>query len=565
MSNMSSFLNHNKNVLETLLADPMLIYNEEWRLFNLYWIITKAGTKEPFRMNRAQKHFYENYLKGNKKHHRHLILKSRQLGFTTFFDIYILDQILFSPNKDGFIIAHTAQKATEIFDKKIDYALRNMCPEVKDTYFKLNRNSARAIQAVIDYGPQAGATSTIKVGTSPRGDTIHYLHVSEFAKMSKLYPQNAKEVVTGGFPAVPDDGFIFIESTAEGMSGEFYDMFQTGWNKKDLMTPERSKAEYVAHFYNWTWDDEQLLKMTDEDVIPVETMEECDIPWGAYQKEHNLSDKEMTYYYRKWHNLNRDTAMLRQEYPTTPEEAFVNSGEMYFPTQKTVALLQVTTKGDKGELHGPVFAKVDGGSLTIYKQPEKGKTYVLGGDTAEGLAHGDFSIGYVIDKESDDCVALYRAKVPPDEYADEMIKLGKYYNNALMAIENNKDGLWVNSVIEKKGYQNLYYRKAFDDITQNMTKYYGWKTTSSTRPYMLAELKSVINKKQTGFPEELLKEMLTFVRNTRGKAEAMAGQHDDVIMAAAIAYSVARDTIPDGNNQTKNASSLMHLIFGEVA
>lgn len=556
-----SFLKHNEDLLQILLADTLLIHDEEWRLNNLYWIITKKGTKEPFRMNRAQRHFYEKYLKGDKPFHRHLILKSRQLGFTTFFDIYILDKILFLPNRDGFIVAHTVQKAAEIFDKKIDYALRNMSPEVKSTYFKLNRNSARAIQAVIDYGPEKGSTSTIKVGTSPRGETIHYLHVSEFAKMSKLYPQNAKEVIIGGFPAVPQTGFIFIESTAEGMAGEFYNMFQEGWKNLPTMTPTKSMSEYIAHFYNWTWDDEAMSQI--HEIIPIVEMEECEIPWAQYQVEHDLSDLEMTYYYMKWKNLNKDIQMLRQEYPTTPEEAFVNSGEMYFPTQKVVALLQNTEKGERGEIFNGSFQKADGGNLTIYKQPESGRQYVVGGDTAEGLAHGDYSIGYVVDALTEECVALYRAKIAPDEYSDEMIKLGKYFNNALLAIENNKDGMWVNNVIEKNGYMNLYYRKSFDDATQNMTKYYGWKTTSSTRPFMLAQMKSVFQKRQGGFPKELLQEMLVFVRNEKGRPEAMLGEHDDVIMAASIAYSV----LNDNNRQQESAKagdfSMMKFMFGE--
>src|SRR6185295_4737965 len=109
-------LEHNDKVTEALVQDPELIKNKRWRMDNLYWIITKDGKKVPFQMNRAQLHFFENYLSiPGKIYHRHVVLKARQLGFTTFIDLFILDEILFNTNKEGLIIAHKVQDATEIF------------------------------------------------------------------------------------------------------------------------------------------------------------------------------------------------------------------------------------------------------------------------------------------------------------------------------------------------------------------------------------------------------------------------------------------------------------------
>jgi hypothetical protein len=105
----------------------------------------------------------------------------------------------------------------------------------------------------------------------------------------------------------------------------------------------------------------------------------------------------------------------------------------------------------------------------------------------------------------------------------------------------NKDGLWVNDALEKMGYINLYYRKVFDDITQKVTKYFGWKTTGATRPFALASLKAAFLRKTSGFPAALLGEMFTFVRNEKGKPETMANKHDDIIMAASIGYAVLQE------------------------
>ena len=96
----------NEKLVALLTEDPSLIRNAEWRLKNLYFIVTKDGDKQVFTMNRAQKHFYDNFLNIPRPFHRHVILKSRQLGFTSFIVLFILDSILFNPNREGIVIAH---------------------------------------------------------------------------------------------------------------------------------------------------------------------------------------------------------------------------------------------------------------------------------------------------------------------------------------------------------------------------------------------------------------------------------------------------------------------------
>ena len=184
MSETKTQKEHNKQVLDQLIENPDLIEDKRWRMDNLYWIITKAGKKSVFKMNRAQQHFFENYLvKPGSIYHRHIILKSRQLGFTTFINLYILDEILFNPNREGLVVAHKVTDAAEIFDRKVDFALRNMDDYIKDAYFKMTRNSAKKIQITIEDGTEKGAMSSLAVSTSGRSGTFFYVHISEFAKM----------------------------------------------------------------------------------------------------------------------------------------------------------------------------------------------------------------------------------------------------------------------------------------------------------------------------------------------------------------------------------------------
>lgn len=541
---------------------------------NLYYIITKDGKKELFTMNRAQVHFFENYLsKPGQIYHRHVILKSRQLGFTTFIDIFILDEILFNTNRDGIIIAHKLDDANLIFEKKVNYAIRNMAPEVKGAFFKISHNSGKKIQISVDYGPQKGSTSSITVSTSGRSGTYHYVHISEYAKLCIAFPKRADEVETGTFPAVPFDGFIFIESTAEGMAGRFYEMFNERWANREKITPQLSQVQFMPHFYNWQYDDMEMKKI--QSIIPVADMDECEINWAEYQIENNLTDLEITYYYMKWQQLGGRGGTdaikkLKQEYPTTPEEAFLSTGQAYFPIARVASTLAKSERGVKGELvtreDGKVeFIPTSSGNFEMFKPPEVGTKYIIGGDTSEGLAHGDAQVLYVINHKTESCDGLYRSQVPPDELANEAYKLGKFYNWALLGIEVNKDGLWVNDALEKMGYINLYARKVFDDITQKVTKFFGWKTSSATRPFALAALKAVFLRKETGFPAALLGEMFTFVRNAKGKPEAMDKKHDDVIMAASIGYAILQEQGKYVEDKTGSEGySHMKVMFGEA-
>lgn len=552
MANVQFQKEHNEKIVQDILANPDIIDDKIWRMDNLYWLITKDGTKELFHMNRAQRHFFDNYLNPKNPLHffyRHIILKSRQLGFTTLIDIWILDEILFKSNREGLIIAHKVQDATEIFDRKIDFAIRNMAEEIKQGKFKLVRNSAKKIQVVIDYGPEEGSTSSLQVSSSGRSGTYFYVHISEFAKLCLSYPKTAAEVETGTFPAVPFDGNIFIESTGEGMAGRFFELFSEAWPTRDKMTPMKSRVMFMPHFYNWQYDDTEMAKITEK--IPTSEMEICEIDWEEYKTEHNLSDLEITYYYMKWLQMggkNSTDAVhkLHQEYPTTPEEAFLSTGQTYFPTAKVYSQMQTAKPGLRGELTinekgDVIFQEHSSGSWEIFEKPEKGMRYIAGGDTAEGLAHGDKQALYFVKHKTEKCVAVYRSNVPPDEFIGVAYAGGKYYNWALLAIESNKDGLWVNDGLDKMGYINLYYRKVFDDITKNVTKFFGWKTTSATRPFALAALKAVFLRLADGFPLAILTEMVTFLRNAKGRPEALTGKHDDVVMAASIAYAVLQE------------------------
>lgn len=224
-----------------------------------------------------------------------------------------MDDVLFNRNTECLLIAHNLDAGKKIFDGKIELAWKNLHPQLKELY-KVDANTSQTLK--FEYGD--GTYSSIAVDTNGRSGTYNRVHITEFADVCKKYPNKVKDIIEGTIPAVPTDGRVDIESTSQGASGEFYEMFMEAWERGEPKYP----VEYKAHFYNWQWDEEI------DQVIP-----ETELPdkFREYKKAHSLTDKEITYYYQKWLSLNKKWNSLHKEYPTTPQEAFdvITEGSYY--------------------------------------------------------------------------------------------------------------------------------------------------------------------------------------------------------------------------------------------
>ena len=313
----------NPEELARCLADP------EWRLFSgcLYKIIVKSEDEDgdsfvmPFKPNRAQRRFIKRLW------HRNLILKARQLGFTTLIAILWLDHALFNGNQRCGMIAQDRETAEAIFRDKVVFAYDHLPEQLKES-FPLARASTKEL--LFDHN-----NSSIRVATSVRGGTIHRLHVSEFGKICAKFPAKADEVVTGSIQAVPLDGIVVIESTAEGANGEFYDMCQRAQSlvaSKALLT----RAQYRFHFYAW-WQDPSysidpagvpIANELHDYFAQVEVAADCRIDLG-----------QRAWYAEKMRNdfAGKEEKMWR-EYPSTPEEAFQQSTDGNYYAKDMVLL-----------------------------------------------------------------------------------------------------------------------------------------------------------------------------------------------------------------------------------
>ena len=304
-------------------ADLLAALSLKWfRLNSLYKIKDKSGKKVRFKPNLAQR---ERYLSG---HCLDLILKARQLGFTTFEMIDALDDCLFRDNFSAGCICHKLEDAQDIFRNKITFAYEN----IDDAWHALLKMLGTKIPKAISDKSGSGAYvfdngSSIRVSTSYRGGTLQRLHVSEFGKICRQFPHKAKEIVTGAFEAVGIGNQITLESTAEGREGYFFDYCQTAQQLKE-MGRTLTEMDFQFHFFPW-WQ-EPTYTMSPKGVVIPQRLAEY---FEQLEHKHGIktTDGQRAWYAKKAEKLQDD---MQREYPSTPDEAFSQSVEgAYFDTQ----------------------------------------------------------------------------------------------------------------------------------------------------------------------------------------------------------------------------------------
>lgn len=286
----------------------------EWRLDNLYWIVNKSGRAQQFKLNTQQRKFIRNLRP------RNLILKARQRGFSTLVQIMQLDQALFRQTHNGVTISDTLPNAVKLF-AKIRFAYERL-PGFMRQALPLGgiTSDGLAIAHQSEHGP---ATSTIGVGVSARGGTVQLLHVSELGKIGRRFPERAEEIKTGAFPAVPQDGCIIVESTAEGAFGLFWDLCEPAIKRAEEGKPETS-LDWRLHFFPWY--EAEDYRLSPEDTALVEISPERRRYFDKLEAELGivLDPQQRAWYVKTEEDLGKK---MRQEYPSTPREAFEQAVE----------------------------------------------------------------------------------------------------------------------------------------------------------------------------------------------------------------------------------------------
>lgn len=459
--------------------------DKRWRLEHLYYIIDKHGNRVKFKLNGEQIKLFE-LCEAKKKISkiRLRILKARQMGVTTFFCLYYLDEVIFNRNKTACIIAHEREALEKIF-RKVKYAWENMHPAIKP------KASMENVRELIF----SDRNSSIFIALKIRSGTVQYLHVSEGA-----YIDNPQELKSGSYQAA-GEGHITIETTANGLNDFYMDWINPGLLWENIFLSWYNHREYSTK--------EKYLSIFDDQL-----------------RKEGRTQEQINWYAMKFEEIGKDRILMLREYPSTAEQAFETSNLGVFSEE----LLGIKEQ-EPLEI---------GDTFTKYANPDKDSQYAIGVDSSGGYADGDYGSFYVIDKRTLKTVYRHKSHFAPDLLGKEAVKIAREYNNAMIGFEVNNHGLTAINAV-KDDYTELYMRERRDTITDEITKEIGWNTNTKTKIELIDNGKKILRDKSVEeLPKELIAEMRTFVRNKEnGSVGAESGCHDDEVMAWLIAQMMA--------------------------
>ena len=508
-----------KEHAERLLAlrrDP-----RPWIEANL-WIRTKDRRVIPFAFNDVQADYYD------RRSAADIILKPRQLGFTTLIcGLYFADCLL-RPNTTSVIMAHdidSSEKTFRIVDlfwERLPAAARALAGKPRFS------NRREFLWPEINSHFYVGTAGALTFG---RGQTINNLHCSEFAFWPK--PLEALAALT---EAVPRDGRIVIESTANGIGNAFHDLW---------VEAKEGTNRYHANFYRW-WQDPMYSLAADagdEETLREQlTGDERDL-----MTSHTLSLGQIKWRRDKQRELR---GRFSQEYPEDDVTCFLASSRGCFelePLRQAAARIAAAPAPLRVEVlqDKKMNVAIAPGHLFIWQRPVIGRIYVIGADVGEGLAGGDASAACVLDRETGAQVAELHGRVAPERFAQQLNLLGRWYNAALLAVERNNHGhSTLNTLRNICRYPRLYYHVRYDHMAKTQPVL-GWPTDQATKPILIDDLAAAIAQGALIINSAgLVDECMTFVTTESGGQGAAEGKFDDRVIAAGIAWQARKRAAP---------------------
>ena len=520
-------------------------------------------------LNRSQRMVHERISRQRREQGRvrAVILKARQQGVSTYVAGRFYRAVTMRPGIESLVVADERKRSEKLFEIYDRYN-RELPPALKPK----QRFATKGKHLVFDDPSGGGLSSQVGVETAKdaevgRASTIQLLHLSELA-----FWTTPDAAWTSLMQAVPDeDSEIVVESTANGVGGLFYEL----WNEAEA-DPD---SGWVAIFLPWWIHEEYSVPVGEAEVRHIdETLDEFEreaLDAGILfeGKHHVLAHSQLAWRRRTIkEKLAGDARKFRQEYPATPREAFLVSGNPFFDEDALIRYEEVTRSPVRGNivqhLGGVAFRPAERGYLRAWERPREDGVYVIWADTASGrrvAARGvdvdfegggsDFSSAYVYDVSTRSYVANLHGRIAPEIFAQMLYDLGFFYSSrsstvdrlsyqpALVAVErNHSSGETVIRILKDDlAYPNLFYHRTINRRTNKPTVLAGWVTNVETRQPMLDEFSALIRQDEIAiWDADLVRECWTFVRGEDGKPQAQDGCHDDRVMSAAGAVAISR-------------------------
>lgn len=476
-------------------------------------IRTKEGDIKPLVLNTAQKQLLEiieNQRKTTGKV-RVIICKGRQQGLSTMIGAWMYWWTTQHKATKAIVVTHQAESTKALFDMTRRY--HEHCPEILKPKTKYSSRKEIVFDA-LDSSYMVATAGGDGIG---RGETIQLAHLSEAA----FYPAaTARDNINGLLQAIPNTpgSAVFIESTANGVSGPYYDIWRNA---------VEGKNEFEPVFIEW------FVQTEYREPVPSKfekTPDEIDLV-----EKYGLDNEQLMFRRKKVATNGLD--LTNQEYPCCAEDAFLTSGRPVFNLEKCQeSLKKAPDILERLALENETWNEHPRGELLIYRKLDPGESYTIGADVAMGVRNGDYSVAQVLDSKRRLC-ATYRAHVHPDYYATVLYHLGMLFNTAHIAVERNNHGILTCTRLGKDlAYPNFFTEVSVDKLTEKETITLGFSTNTKTKPLIIDELRAAqrentieINDKTT------IREMMTYVVDENGSMGAEAGCNDDAVMALAIA------------------------------
>jgi len=474
-------------ILEKRLAGATALASEVLR------VRSRNGKTIPLTANRAQQTYERRRKQSN------IVLKARQLGMTTWVAGQFFLKTITHPGTLTVQVAHTQEAAESIF-RIVHRFLRCLPPSLCQGALRTSLVNAR--QIIFPGMDSEYRVETAGAPNAGRGLTITNLHCSEVAR----WPGDPAEILQGLRAGLSPAGELVLESTPMGAAGCFWKEWQ-----------DAEKTGTVQHFFPW-WTEDAYTGPA------VEAHSLNQTEWRLMRK-YPLSLGQIGYRRQLQASFR---GLAKQEYAEDPTDCFLASGECIFDTAAIDARLR--------EAPAPLVQRSNG-QLHVWLKPVKDREYLAAADPAGGGSEGDFSAVQIIDLATGLQCAELRGKLGPLELAHEAAALAREYNDALLVVERNNHGSGVLAYLETVcRYERIY----------KMGGQPGWLTSAITRPRILGRLGSALVEGGIFKSERLLQECRSFVRHASGRAEAQAGEHDDCLMAMAIALAVREERLTGG-------------------
>jgi len=482
--------------------------------------VTGKSDIAPLVLNEAQRRLQEviNRQLAARGYVRIAILKGRQMGLSTHVGGWGYWWCSQRKAQKALVIAHKGDSTSTLFDMT-----RRFHDEMPDILKPSTRYSNRK-ELVFDKLASSYLVVTAGGDSVGRSETITFAHLSELAFWPKTTAQETFSGLMDAIPAGPGTA-VFIESTANGVSGLFYEQCQKA---------RKGEGDFEFIFLPW-FIDPTYRKPAPKNFSRTPTEQKLVDLYG-------LDNEQLMF--RRGRVAEKGVELFKQEYPCNADEAFLTSGRPVFNPERIAEMREkVRPPVARMAFTAGEWEEHPLGELRQFIEIDPKESYYLGCDVGFGVQK-DPSVIQVQDGKRRQAAVWRSDRVDPDYLGVVLAALGNLYNEAQIICESNGPGILTNRVLEKdEAYPWVFHETVYDKQADEEREKRGFTTNEKSKALIINELRARLRNREIEiYDSTTLDEMQSFVVTESGRMEAEKGTHDDCVIALALA-----DHINDGS------------------